>query len=101
LNPHEPKAHYALNVARLPVPPLRHRSLFYLINWFCQLLLDKCFDFEEVTWNLLKIFQDDLLKFILIIGSETFLHPHQNLRAAMGFQNDESFVLSLNKKNFR
>jgi hypothetical protein len=29
LNPHEPKAHYALNVARLPVPPLR-RGLYFI-----------------------------------------------------------------------
>jgi hypothetical protein len=28
-NPHERKAHYALNVARLPVPPLRLAELFY------------------------------------------------------------------------
>jgi hypothetical protein len=27
LNPHERNAHYALNVARLPVPPLRLRAI--------------------------------------------------------------------------
>ncbi len=26
-NPHEHKAHYALNVARLPVPPLRREAI--------------------------------------------------------------------------
>ena len=36
LNPHEPKAHYALNVARLPVPPLRRRNLFYPKTSYCQ-----------------------------------------------------------------
>jgi hypothetical protein len=31
LNPHEHKAHCALNAARLPIPPLRRVKLFYLM----------------------------------------------------------------------
>ena len=36
MNPHEPKAHYALNVARLPIPPLRQWFLFYPKLRICQ-----------------------------------------------------------------
>ena len=44
-------SHYALNVARLPIPPLRHfvwRSVFYLKDVFCQLAT------KHDHWNIMR-----------------------------------------------
>ena len=63
LNPHEPKAHYALNVARLPVPPLRHRILLYPIMLICQPVVGivLCNLFTQIAYLLYKIKGESVL----------------------------------------